>query len=366
MRLLSRVPVRSAVAGVLMAACVCSGVPEVSAATDKERAAARSIAKQGLDAYQAQQYDAAIDRFERAQALVHSPVHLLYLARSYAARGRLVRAHEAYLQAKRETLNASSPAAFVKAVEEAEKELEALKPRLARLKVQVTGVEGATVSMTVDGEPVPEVLLGVEMPVDPGERQIEASAPGYFSAARVVELAEGESKEMAIELLPDPNATPLEATGEAEANADPLADVVPTRRRDPSNAGRSDGFLYGSIGGFALALGGGIYAYVHQQKRSDYMDESDGIYQTCPPGPDGTRLCDDTAVGSIDAKDRAAKQEGNKAIVGAVVGGVGLVAAGTLLGIWLGSGDERPVLGNLRPWVGYRSVGLSHRWAHLA
>lgn len=357
MRALSREPVRSKVAAVLIAACICSGAPGVLAATDKERAAARTIAKQGLDAYKAQQYDAAIDRFERAQALVHSPVHLLYLARSYAARGKLVKAHEMYLQAKRERLTPASPAAFVRAVEDAEKELQALKPRLAHLTVQVTGAEGAPVSMMVDGEAVPSVLIGVEMPVDPGERQIQVSAPGYFSATRTVALAEGESEQTTIELLPDPEAAAA-ASGAGEVEVDPLADVVPTRRRDYAGAGRNDGLLYGALGGFALAVGGGVFAYVNQQQRLELNAESDELYMSCPSGADGSRLCEEDEVAVIDEKDAAARSAGTRAVVGVVIGGVGLVAAGTLLGFWLNSGKERGV-SNLQPWIGYRSIGLS-------
>ena len=54
------------------------------AQTDLERATARDAANSGRAAFDAGQYERAIDSFSRAESLVHAPPHLLFLARAQA------------------------------------------------------------------------------------------------------------------------------------------------------------------------------------------------------------------------------------------------------------------------------------------
>src|SRR5436190_24014691 len=82
------------------------------AQTDLERATARDAANSGRSAFEAGQYEKAIDSFSRAESLVHAPPHLLFLARSQAKLGRLIGAHETYLKITRETLKPNAPKAF--------------------------------------------------------------------------------------------------------------------------------------------------------------------------------------------------------------------------------------------------------------
>src|SRR5258706_10178573 len=93
----------TALSGVLLHA------PDVRAQTDEERAGARAAATQGADAFSQNRYADALDLFARAESLVHSPSHLLYMARSLEKLGKLVRARETYLKITRERLEPTAP-----------------------------------------------------------------------------------------------------------------------------------------------------------------------------------------------------------------------------------------------------------------
>src|SRR5689334_20899999 len=56
--------------------------PSALALTDEERAAARAAAGQGADAFAAGKWQEAVELFSRAEALVHAPAHLMFIARS--------------------------------------------------------------------------------------------------------------------------------------------------------------------------------------------------------------------------------------------------------------------------------------------
>ncbi len=43
--------------------------------------------------------------------------------------------------------------------------------------------QGAELKLTVDGSVVPNTLVDSELPADPGEHVVEASAPGYLKAS---------------------------------------------------------------------------------------------------------------------------------------------------------------------------------------
>src|SRR5688572_16337830 len=88
---------------------------EVLAQSDHERAAAREAAGAGLAAYEAGEYQRAIDSMSRAEQLVHALPHLLYLARAQSKLGRLVAARETYLKIARERLAENAPPAFIEA-----------------------------------------------------------------------------------------------------------------------------------------------------------------------------------------------------------------------------------------------------------
>src|SRR5688572_12247306 len=80
--------------------------------TDEQRAAARSLATEGATAFNEGRYQDAVDMFTKAESLLHAPPHLLFLARSHAKLGQLVKAREAYMKVVKETLPPNASPAF--------------------------------------------------------------------------------------------------------------------------------------------------------------------------------------------------------------------------------------------------------------
>jgi hypothetical protein len=119
-----RISVIAALGGVLLHAA------DAGAQTDQERAGARAAATQGAEAFSQKRYADAVDLFTRAESLVHSPSHLLYMARSFEKLGKLVQAREAYLKITREPIGPTTPAAFKSAKDEAQSALSSLEPRV--------------------------------------------------------------------------------------------------------------------------------------------------------------------------------------------------------------------------------------------
>src|SRR5262245_168260 len=83
-----------------------------AAQTDEQRAAARAVATEGAAAFNQGRFKDAVDLFTRAEALVHAPPHLLFLARAHAKLGQFVKAREAYMKILKEQLTANAPPAF--------------------------------------------------------------------------------------------------------------------------------------------------------------------------------------------------------------------------------------------------------------
>ncbi|HEY5956331.1 MAG TPA: hypothetical protein VIV60_07265, partial [Polyangiaceae bacterium] len=136
------------------------------AQTEQERASARALATQGIAAFNEGRSADALDLFTRAESLLHAPPHVLYMARSAAKLGQLVKAHEIYLRLVREELPAGAPQAFREAQDEARNEVKAIEPRLSSITINVKAPAGATYHVTMDDQPISNAVIGVAFPAD--------------------------------------------------------------------------------------------------------------------------------------------------------------------------------------------------------
>jgi hypothetical protein len=183
----------------LVLALLLSAAPALAEPTAEDRATARALAAEGYTALKSQNYELAVDRFQRAEALVHAPTLLVDLARSLVGLGRLVEAHENYQLVIREGPSETVPWSWQKAYENAVKEDAALEPRLAWITIEVYGHDNPTVK--IDGKEIASAAVGVKRAIDPGRRTIVVEAPGLLSAEKTVDLPEGSSAKMAMTLL---------------------------------------------------------------------------------------------------------------------------------------------------------------------
>ena len=185
----------------------------------------------------------AIDLMSRAEKLVHSPTHLLYLARAQEKLGKLVKAQESYLKITREKLAPNAPAAFHTAQKDAKKELEALTPRIPFVTVAVQGAGPLPVTVTMDGIKVPDALVGVPRPVDPGEHKLQAHAEGMSSSVSTISVSEGSRETVVLTLQPGGAAGPAD-TGEQTAPAAGATEPAAEHQRaetDQSDHGEESG-----------------------------------------------------------------------------------------------------------------------------
>src|SRR5690349_3089314 len=180
-----------------------SALAEPSAA---DRATARTLAQEGQHALESKNYAAAIDKFSRADALVHAPTLLLGLARAQVGSMKLVEAQENYNRIIREGVPPNSPKSWSKAVDDANKEVGAISPRIPWVTISVLGPSNPEV--VVDSTPVPQASLGVKRAINPGTHKIKVSAEGYHPAEKVISLTEGQTQTVNIELEQAPEAAP--------------------------------------------------------------------------------------------------------------------------------------------------------------
>lgn len=176
----------------------------------EDKATARDLAKEGIAAEEAGDCATAIDRLEHAEALFHAPIHLQHLAHCYVKQGRLVEATEAYRKLTMENLPPNAPDVFKDAVDEANVELPKLEPRLAHLKITPKETY-AGLTVTLDGRPYPAAALGISRVANPGKHVVHGVAEGRKPLDVAVDLAEGGSASIDLQLEPVTTPTTSEA-----------------------------------------------------------------------------------------------------------------------------------------------------------
>jgi hypothetical protein len=320
------------------------------AASDEEKSGARAAAAEGVRAMSEQRWAEAVDLFTRAEALVHSPMHLLYIGRGNVQLGKLVLAREAFVKASRERITPDSPAAFQRARDEAQQELQALQPRLPHLTVKVEGADPKAVVVKMDGAVIPTPLIGVPHPVDPGEHRLEAEGERILSEPVLVKIAEGERLTTTIAVKVDPTAPA--PTEEVESTEDIAADEGTTQQGEKTNVLRLASYGAAGVGVVGLAVGT-IFGLKALSNRSD-------ADAACEPQVDGQ--CPLSRQSEIEDLDASANSASTLSIVGFVVGGVGLAAGGTLFFLSTRREADPATGASIQPWLGVGSAGVAGRF----
>lgn len=168
--------------------------------SDADRAAARELYIEGVKLQEQGKFEAALDKFQRAQSVFSAPTHLLHIAECQAALGRLVESAETYRTLVRTPLPAGAPNAFVQAQQQGSAELTQVEPRIPSLKIIVKPENAQNLSVQIDNQPMSAALIGVPRPANPGEHHVVVFAPGYAKSEAKVVLKEREQKELPITL----------------------------------------------------------------------------------------------------------------------------------------------------------------------
>lgn len=164
---------------------------------------ARALAEQGFDDFEAKRYEEALAKFTQAEKLFHAPPHKLFIARSHARLGQLLRAKTSYEELLAEKLGPKAPKEFVSAQQEGREELEAVEKRTPRLRIQVTGPGAKLVKVELDGVELDGLRLGGPIPLDPGSHRVQATplaGTGAVAESRSVDLKEGATTAIELEI----------------------------------------------------------------------------------------------------------------------------------------------------------------------
>jgi tetratricopeptide (TPR) repeat protein len=295
---------------------------------DVQRKAARSLANDGMVAYQAGDYKAAEENLSRAFASFPAPTLALWSARALEKLGKLVEAEDRYRAAERASVNAGEPETQRKAKVDARKGRAELLPRIPTLKVRVEGAPLAGVIVRVDGVAIANDRLEQPILVNPGERLVTAER-GPDLVQMKATVASGEHKSVALTFENSPRASEALEDYLSDPKAKPPARPASSEQGPPSQdwAMSSDSSGWRTVGWVAVGLGGAglvtsaVLAVVANGKHDGFEDQCPD--NVCPLGvPDSVR--DD--VNSYNSL-RTLSTVGWIAGGALMVGGIGLLVA---------------------------------------
>ncbi len=281
-------------------------------------------------------FAAALPHLEESLRLDTQTKTLMNLAHCEEKLGKLVDAHQHWLLGRDRAIAERNEVLR----QEALSRIASLEGRIPRLTIRVTGDSGGGVEVLRDGVVLGSVSLGMPLPTDPGKHTILVRAPGRPPKTVEVELAEGETKELA--LVVDKASTgavdekPVTAVTALPAQR-PSSDVA-VSKASPSSPTRTAGLVVAGAG--ALGLGVGVVLGAVAKGNYDGADCDFKLKQCSTAGLQ--TVADAQALGNV----------------GTIVGGIGaaaLVAGGVL---WFFGPKSMPATVAIGP----RGVALLGTW----
>jgi serine/threonine-protein kinase len=274
-----------------------TGAAHAQEASGGDMAAAEALFAEGRKLSAAGGFAEACARFEASMSLVPRLGVQLNLADCYERVGRTASAWVMFGEAAALARRIDDPRESF-----ARQRQDALTPRLSRLRISVAqeGIEGF--SLTRDGVRVAPLVYGVEVPVDPGVHQIEATAPEHLPwSSRVVVSREGDVVAVVVPVL------------ETEPRPPAAPDVAPATRDALEDRRRATPLVWISAGIGVVGIGAG--AALGLAARS--------LSREARPDCDPSNNCTDAAYALI----RRSRRDGNLATLAFGIGGAALATS---------------------------------------
>ena len=262
--------------------------------------------RDGVALFERGEWDKALVQFREAEALFHSPVLLLYAARSLRNLGRLLEARKAYQALAKETIAPSAPPTWQKAQLDGAAELASVETEIPRVVVTVEG-RRPTTRATLDGQ---AIVLDARTEADPGEHRVVV-VDGQQTLYRTIRVQRGESSPTVSFTLPT-----LVPPGADDSNR-----LMPAAEAKP-RGWRVLGIAMTSAGGASLVAGGIVGGFALHEASSARAD--------LPQGCTADRKCPSFEQAHIEARFEKAYTLANVADVLLIGGGVA-TAAGVIL-----------------------------------
>ncbi len=274
---------------------------------------AEALFNQGKDLIKEKNYKEACERFAASYKLEESNDTMLALAACHDLEGKNATAWGEYLAVVKKSRG--TPAA-----EYAEDKAKELYPRLSKLKLELSPVP-ADIIVKIDGVTYPKETINGDLPLDPGEHDVTATATGKRDFAKHVTLLnDGKTLPVAL-LMPDLTPEELKAL-EDKKNSEEITPGDPVKRW--IGVGLMGGGVIGIVVGIVL-----IPAAL--DNFSKYKAEGVGLADCPENNPLGTGL---PKCHVRDTNGLTFNQRGNAQLIPAIiVGSLGVVMAtvGTIL-----------------------------------
>lgn len=275
-----------------------------------------AFAREGLKHYQAGAWAEALENFQKADAASHSPVFVLYVARSQRSLGKLLDARATYRKLVSEPLGDDAIPSFRQAQADGRAELAALEPTIPSVVVRAPGASSAA-RVTIGDR---AVAVGVPVELDPGDYNV-VMVDGERRLDATITLKINE-RDREIRLS---SRGPLGEGGDPP----PLPPPPPAAEAQPGSL--VPGIVVLSLGGASLIAGailGGVALSIDA-----------GITEKC----DETGCAPGTDLEQIES-DKSTSLALTHASTGTLVAGGVLAAVGVVLLVVRPGGDEGPAV----------------------
>jgi hypothetical protein len=320
-----------------------------------DRVTSQVLFERGRALFIEQRYAEACPLFEESHRLAPGIGVLLHLGACMEKSGKTASAWAAFQEAadraRAEGDKEREKIAQVRATE--------LRRNLSYLTLRLRNADGepVTASSNVpsgldlrrDGQTIPLAILGLEVPVDPGEHSVVVGAPDLQETKKTVTLAVGEHASLELDLVArsvevNPKSEPATLPAIAPPRATTVRLVPMPRRKEPADPWPTIAWTAAGIGGVGLVTGGvaGLVAYT---KMREARTQCEGHpTNDCPT--------------SSTQRQEDAKLPANISTVAVAVGAAGLAFAG---GYWLISrSSQTRMTGSILP--GTALITMQSRW----
>jgi hypothetical protein len=262
----------------LLATLACLALSRPSAAQVSDSALAESLFRDAKRLMNESKFSEACPKFAESYRLDPGLGTLLNLAACHEAEGKIASAwaefSDAVARARRD--GDQDRLAF------AEERVRSLEPRLPRLVISLqAGASVPGLVVKLDGREISSAAFGVAVPVDPGNHQVQANAPGKQPWAHNVQ-APAQAANLAVSVpplqdagagpAPAPAPTPTPAPGAAEPGGHPPPAPAPAETPKKSKTG----VIIAGVATGALVVGAVVTGVLYNGKKDDF-EKADSI-----------------------------------------------------------------------------------------
>jgi hypothetical protein len=237
--------------------------------------AAEMLFRDGVRLMDEGDYVAACPKLEASEELDTAVGTLLYLADCYEQSGRLASAWAGFSEAQ----SLSRAQNMVERERVAAERVAALEPRLSHVTLVVPGPRPAGFSVRLGSAVVPEQSWGTALPIDPGEIELEAVAPGHEVFRTRLQIPSEPGARISAVV---PELQPLPQLLSFEPVTAPPRPAPRIERVDAGKTWRAVGLTFVGVGAVGL-VGGGVATVLAVRSNEESLSRCHSDGRLCTP-----------------------------------------------------------------------------------